>query len=260
MLIYEIFQPRDESKESLFELRATAPGVKIYDDPVVDTLTPDQIRHNLNMLKQGKAELDWKDHVGQQVQDASNMLSWGVADKVAAYVDSLRHNTKYDDELNKYRDITAAYAASDRAMNLRQGVKATTGYEMPKDLDVLGQGNPGNMTLGDVAGLATQTPVLSKLYNWGAARAKGKVGKVIKGTAAMSAPGMALGMVGEPGEAPPPPTPTGPDRAAIRVASPGVREGMGFLGEKNVEEAVSAAQQAAIAISMKKAGKKPRTK
>jgi len=36
-------------------------------------------------------------------------------------------------------------------------------------------------------------------------------------------------------------------------------EGMGFLGEKDVEEAVSAAQQAAIAISMKKAGKKPKT-
>lgn len=36
-------------------------------------------------------------------------------------------------------------------------------------------------------------------------------------------------------------------------------EGMGFLGEKDVEEAANAAQQAAIAISMKKAGKKPRT-
>ena len=36
-------------------------------------------------------------------------------------------------------------------------------------------------------------------------------------------------------------------------------EGMGFLGEKDVEEAANAAQQAAIAIAMKKAGKKPRT-
>jgi hypothetical protein len=36
-------------------------------------------------------------------------------------------------------------------------------------------------------------------------------------------------------------------------------EGMGFLGEKPVEEAASAAQQAAIAIAMKKAHKKPRT-
>lgn len=36
-------------------------------------------------------------------------------------------------------------------------------------------------------------------------------------------------------------------------------EGMGFLGEKDVEEAATAAQQAAIAIAMKKAGKKPRT-
>lgn len=35
-------------------------------------------------------------------------------------------------------------------------------------------------------------------------------------------------------------------------------EGMGFLGEKNVEEAASAAQQAAIAIAMKKAHNKPR--
>jgi len=36
-------------------------------------------------------------------------------------------------------------------------------------------------------------------------------------------------------------------------------EGMGFLGEKDVEEAANTAQQAAIAISMKKAHKKPRT-
>jgi hypothetical protein len=36
-------------------------------------------------------------------------------------------------------------------------------------------------------------------------------------------------------------------------------EGMGFLGEKDVEEAATAAQQAAIAIAMKKAHKKPRT-
>ena len=36
-------------------------------------------------------------------------------------------------------------------------------------------------------------------------------------------------------------------------------EGMGFLGEKDMEEAANAAQQAAIAISMKKAHKKPRT-
>jgi hypothetical protein len=37
-------------------------------------------------------------------------------------------------------------------------------------------------------------------------------------------------------------------------------EGMGFLGEKDVEEAANAAQQAAIAIAMKKAHKKPRKK
>jgi hypothetical protein len=36
-------------------------------------------------------------------------------------------------------------------------------------------------------------------------------------------------------------------------------EGMGFLGEKDVEEAANAAQQAAIAIAMKKAGNKPKT-
>jgi hypothetical protein len=37
-------------------------------------------------------------------------------------------------------------------------------------------------------------------------------------------------------------------------------EGMGFLGEKDVEEAAAnAAQRAAIAIAMKKAHKKPRT-
>jgi len=34
---------------------------------------------------------------------------------------------------------------------------------------------------------------------------------------------------------------------------------MGFLGEKDVEEAANAAQQAAIAIAMKKAGNKPKT-
>ena len=36
-------------------------------------------------------------------------------------------------------------------------------------------------------------------------------------------------------------------------------EGMGFLGEKDVEEAASAVQQAAIAIAMKKSHKKPKT-
>jgi len=36
-------------------------------------------------------------------------------------------------------------------------------------------------------------------------------------------------------------------------------EGMGFLGEKDVEEAANAAQQAAIAIAMKKAHKKPKS-
>ena len=37
-------------------------------------------------------------------------------------------------------------------------------------------------------------------------------------------------------------------------------EGMGFLGEKDVEEAANAAQRAAIAIAMKKDGKKPKKK
>ena len=37
-------------------------------------------------------------------------------------------------------------------------------------------------------------------------------------------------------------------------------EGMGFLGEKDVEEAANAAQQAAIAIAMEKDGKKPKKK
>jgi hypothetical protein len=38
-------------------------------------------------------------------------------------------------------------------------------------------------------------------------------------------------------------------------------EGMGFLGEKDVEEAAAnAAQRAAIAIAMKKDGKKPKKK
>jgi hypothetical protein len=36
-------------------------------------------------------------------------------------------------------------------------------------------------------------------------------------------------------------------------------EGMGFLGEKDMEEAANAAQQAAIAIAMKKDHKKPKT-
>jgi hypothetical protein len=247
MLIYEIFQPRDESKDSLFELRATAPGVKIYDDPAVGILTPDQVRHNLNMLKQGKAELDWKDHVGQQVQDASNEISWGVADKVAAYIDSLRNNTKYADELNKYRDLTAAYSANTQAVNLRRGVKAATGYEIDKDNPV------GNMTPGDVAGNLALTPVVTKLWDLGAKRGKSMLGKGARGLGAVVAPGVALGQVGEPGAAPVPPRPT-------RPVPGGMEEGMGFLGEKDVEEAASAAQQAAIAIAMKKAGKKPRTK
>lgn len=247
MLIFELFRPLDEQKESLFELRATAPGVEIYDDPVVGTLTPDQVTHNINMLKQGKAELDWKDHLGQQVQDASNAISWGVADKVAAYVDSLRHNTKYADELNKYRDLTAAYSSSNQAMNLRRGVKAATGVTIPKDLSV------GNMTPGDVAGSLAQAPVDLYLAAKAAAGAKGPVGKWVRGGVAPWVPGIAASHVAEPDEQPPrSEVPTGPQR------QPPALEGMGFLGEKDVDEAASAAQQAAIAIAMKKAHKKPK--
>jgi hypothetical protein len=234
MLIYEIFQPGAVQKESLFELKATAPGVKIYDDPIVGTLTPDQIRHNILMLKQGKAELDWKDHLGQQIQDASNMLSYGVADKIAAYVDSLRHNTKYADELNKYRDITAAYGASDQAVNLRRGVKAATGYKIPKDINV------GNMTPGDVVGAAAQAPVDLYLAAKAAAGAKGSIGKAVRGGVAPFVPGIALGQVAEPDEQPmaQQPPPAG--------------------GPPALDEAASAEQQAAIAIAMKKAHKKPK--
>lgn len=247
MLIFELFRPLDEQQELLCELRATAPGVKIYNDPAVGILTPDQVRHNLNMLKQGKAELDWKDHVGQQVQDASNEISWGVADKVAAYIDSLRNNTKYADELNKYRDLTAAYNANTQAVNLRRGVKAATGYEIDKDNPV------GNMTPGDVTGNLALTPVVTKLWNLGAKGAKSMLGKGARGLGAVVAPGVALGQVGEPDEAPAPTRPSRP------VPGGGVQEGMGFLGEKDVEEAANAAQQAAIAIAMKKTGKKPKT-
>ena len=250
MLIYEFFQPRDEQQELLCELRATAPGVKIYDDPAVGVLTPDQVRHNLNMLKQGKAELDWTDHLGQSIRDASNQVSFTAADKIAAYLDSLRSNTKYADELNKYRDMTAAYNDNKQSVNLRQGVKAATGYEIPKDLDVLGMGNPGNLTPGDVAGIASASPVYSKIAQWGAKGAKSNLGKAALGFGATMIPGAVVSNVAEPERAPPPLPPGGPPR--------GVREGMGFLGEKDVDEAANAAKQAAIAIAMKKAHKKPK--
>jgi len=216
LLIFELFQPLDQQQELLCELRATAPGVKIYNDPAVGILTPDQVRHNLNMLKQGKAELDWKDHVGQQVQDASNEISMGVADKVAAYVDSLRNNTKYADELNKYRDLTAAYSANTQAVNLRKGVKAATGYEISKDNPV------GNMTPGDVAGFRALGPVYSKLYDLGAKGAKSMLGKGARGLGAMFAPGVALGKVGEPDEAPAPPRPSRPVPNGQRQDAPGL--------------------------------------
>jgi hypothetical protein len=132
-------------------------------------------------------------------------------------------------------------------VNLRRGVKAATGYEIDKDNPV------GNMTPGDVAGNLALTPVVTKLWDLGAKRGKSMFGKGARGLGAVVAPGVALGQVGEPGAAPVPSRPN-------RPVPGGVQEGMGFLGEKDVEEAASAAQQAAIAIAMKKAGKKPRTK
>lgn len=136
------------NKKIICELRATQKGVTIYQPDKSGYLSPEQVKHNIEMLKTGKAELDWTDHVGANMQDFANMATFGFADKAAAYLDSLKRGSSgYEAELEKYRSGTQAYASNKNAGNLRNAVKSITGYEMDAD-------NPfGNATPGDIAGL-----------------------------------------------------------------------------------------------------------
>ncbi len=141
-----------QNKQIICELRATDVGkknkVKIYEPDASGYLSPDQVKHNLAMLKKGWVELDWKDHINANVKDFTDMATFGFASKAAAYMDSLRKGSQgYDAELAKYQSATDAYNTDKNAGNLRNAVRAVTGYEMSQD-------NPfGNITPGDVGGL-----------------------------------------------------------------------------------------------------------
>ena len=119
-------------KKLLGEVTALQPGVTVYNGAY---LSPDQVKHNIEMLKAGKAKLDPMDHANTWVQDLANGWTFGLADKAAAGLDSVFHGTKYNDELAKYKDSNKAYGELPGAVS----------YNIP--------GTDMHVTPGDVASL-----------------------------------------------------------------------------------------------------------
>jgi len=201
-------------KNLLVELSLTPAGkkanAKIYQPTSTGYLTPAQSQHNINMIKKGYAQYDTSDHIGQNIKDFANSATVGFADKIAAWASSRNDpNTSYDAELLKLRGQTDAYNRSGQATNLRNAVKAVTGYEMSPDNMF------GNMTPGDLAGaIATG----AGLYNLGAKTVAkfggGKVAKVVGGTTTgVVAPVAAAMTIGEPDSKVPGTRPVSPQPA-----------------------------------------------
>jgi len=140
-----------ENKDILLEIELTPKGkqarAKIYQASWTGYLSPQQSQHNLNMIKKGYARYTVGDHVGQNVRDIFNAPTMGAMDKFQAWASSRNDpNTSYEKELAKLQGQTTAYNRSNQAGNLRNAVKAVTGYQMDKD-------NPfGNITPGDLIG------------------------------------------------------------------------------------------------------------
>ena len=140
-----------ESKQLLVELELTdkgrRAGAKIFEPSLTGYLSPQQSQHNLNMLQKGYARYTAGDHIGQNIRDIFNAPTLGGMDKLQAYLSSRGdRNTSYEKELAKLRGQTQAYNQSSQAGNLRNAVKAVTGYEISKE-------NPfGNITPGDLIG------------------------------------------------------------------------------------------------------------
>ena len=167
-------------KKPIFELKATKPGITIHQPNFLGYLSPEKAKHNADMLRTGKAELEPSDHVGQNVADLANGLTFGFADKAAAYLDSVATGTKYDDQLAKYKGGTDAYNKDKNALNVRNAAGAL-GYEIDKD-NML-----GNITPGDLLSLFGGAGLIR-------AGAKGAA-KVGGGKVAQTAAGLGTGVV-----------------------------------------------------------------
>ena len=185
-----------EGKEFICELSATQKGVVIHKPDWKGYLSPEKVKHNLEMLRQGKAKLDWSDHVGQSVADWANMATFGLADKASAYLSSIGEKPgTYEKELQKFRDSTNAYNKSGDALNLRKAAGAV-GIDIAKDNSL------GNATVGDIAGLFG--PGIPNLLFKGGSKIAGNLGgktlaKLAGGTAAVVPGAVAAHAIGEPG-------------------------------------------------------------
>jgi hypothetical protein len=185
-----------ESLEMLREMSLTPQGqkagAKLHQPSATGYLSPDQVKHNLALLKKGHAKLDWSDHVGKTVQDWANMATFDMADRLAAGASSaFDPNTTYAKEREKQKAIANAYNQGPNALNLRTAASAA-GYKIDAD-------NPiGNMTMGDVLGLVGPGAVTT-VFNVGSKVATklglGTVSKLATGTAAVVGTDKALNQI-----------------------------------------------------------------
>ena len=188
-----------DNNKLLLELSLTPAGqkagAKIYQPDWKGYLSPEQVQHNLNLLKKGYVKMDWTDHAGKMGKDWANMATFGLADKGAAFVSSLGDkNTSYEKELNKYRSADAAYNASPDALNLRTAANAVGVKIDPKNAI-------GNTTIGDIAGLVGPG-IATTLFNVGSKVATklglNTAGKLVTGGATVAAGAEVATRIGEP--------------------------------------------------------------
>jgi len=176
----------DNDSEMLMELSLTPQGqkagAKLFEPDWKGYLSPEQVKHNLALLKKGHAKLDWSDHLGKTVKDWANMATFDLADKAAAAASSaFDPNTTYKKEREKQQAADRAYNLDPNALNLRSAANAV-GWKMDPN-------NPaGNMTIGDVLGLVGPGAITS-MFKVGVKGAQklgmGKVGQFVTGTGAV---------------------------------------------------------------------------
>jgi peptidoglycan hydrolase-like protein with peptidoglycan-binding domain len=162
----------------LDEITALQPGVKIFSG---DNITPQQITHNYDMVKQGKAKLDVSDHISNFANDAANALSFGYADNVASALDAtFDKNKTYAGQMAKYKANAKGYG------------DAGPSVHVPDSIPLIGG---GNITPGDLAGLFTGAGLIKGGAQIGAKLLGKTVGKYAGGTAAFLAPAVGHAVV-----------------------------------------------------------------
>ena len=144
------------TKQTILEITATQPGVVVYNfsGPTNKDVTIDKIIHNAEMIRQGKAKLDWYDHLNQFVNDTANGVTFDLADAAAAYVNSWANGTPYADEYKKFATASKEYAKLPGALS--------THVSIPKSVPIIG--GEHDPSLGDVAG---------SVFGYGGAAVKG---------------------------------------------------------------------------------------